>query len=122
MVVDDSITMRRVTSRVLEHRGLEVITARDGLDAVEAMFDRIPDLILLDIEMPRMDGYELASHVRNDPRLKHVPMVMITSRSGEKHRQHARELGVNGYLTKPYQETDLIEEVFEKLKMAVPEG
>ena len=122
MVVDDSITMRRVTARVLEHRGLEVMTARDGLDAVETMFDRVPDLMLLDIEMPRMDGYELATHVRNDPRLKDIPMIMITSRSGEKHRQHAKELGVNGYLTKPYQEADLIEHVFEHLKMPVPQG
>jgi chemosensory pili system protein ChpA (sensor histidine kinase/response regulator) len=122
MVVDDSITMRRVTARVLEHRGLEVMTARDGLDAVEAMFERVPDLILLDIEMPRMDGYELATHVRNDPRLTHVPMVMITSRSGEKHRQHAKDLGVNGYLTKPYQEADLVEEVFDQLRMPVPQG
>lgn len=122
MVVDDSITMRRVTSRVLEHRGLEVVTARDGLDAVEAMFDRVPDLILLDIEMPRMDGYELATHVRNDPRLKGVPMMMITSRSGEKHRQRAREIGVNDYLPKPYQEAELVEHVFELLKMQAPEG
>jgi chemosensory pili system protein ChpA (sensor histidine kinase/response regulator) len=122
MVVDDSITMRRVTSRVLEHRGLEVVTARDGLDAIEAMFERVPDLILLDIEMPRMDGYELASHVRNDPRLKEVPMMMITSRSGEKHRQRARELGVNNYLAKPYQEAELVKNVFELLEMAAPEG
>ncbi len=122
MVVDDSITMRRVTSRVLEHRGLEVITARDGLDAVELMFDRVPDLLLLDIEMPRMDGYELASHVRNDPRLRDIPMMMITSRSGEKHRQRARELGVNDYLAKPYQEAELINHVFALLKMTAPEG
>jgi len=122
MVVDDSITMRRVTSRVLEHRGLEVITARDGLDAVEAMFERVPDAILLDIEMPRMDGYELAGHVRNDPRLKHVPMMMITSRSGEKHRQRARELGVNDYLAKPYQEAELVQHVFDLLNMTSPEG
>jgi chemosensory pili system protein ChpA (sensor histidine kinase/response regulator) len=122
MVVDDSITMRRVTSRVLEHRGLEVVTARDGLDAIEAMFERVPDLILLDIEMPRMDGYELANHVRNDPRLKEVPMMMITSRSGEKHRQRARELGVNDYLAKPYQEAELVKHVFDLLEMAAPEG
>lgn len=122
LVVDDSITMRRVTSRVLEHHGLEVITARDGLDAVETMFERVPDLILLDIEMPRMDGYELATHVRNDPRLKDLPMIMITSRSGEKHRQRAREIGVNGYLTKPYQEAELIEEVFSYLSLPVPQG
>ena len=122
MVVDDSITMRRVTSRVLEHRGLEVITARDGLDAVEVMFERIPDLILLDIEMPRMDGYELASHVRNDPRLKNIPMMMITSRSGEKHRQRAQEVGVNDYLPKPYQEADLVRHVFELLNLELSEG
>src|SRR5690625_2487230 len=122
LVVDDSITMRRVTSRVLEHHGLEVITARDGLDAVETMFERVPDLILLDIEMPRMDGYELATHVRNDPRLKDLPMVMITSRSGEKHRERAREIGVNGYLTKLYQEADLIDEVFNYLNLPVPQG
>jgi len=122
MVVDDSITMRRVTSRVLEHRGLEVVTARDGLDAVEALFDRVPDLILLDIEMPRMDGYELATHVRNDPRLKEIPMMMITSRSGEKHRQRAKEIGVNDYLAKPYQEAELVEHVFELLKMTPTEG
>jgi len=122
LVVDDSITMRRVTSRVLEHRGLEVVTARDGLDAVETMFDRVPDLILLDIEMPRMDGYELATHVRNDPRLKGVPMMMITSRSGEKHRQRAREIGVDDYLAKPYQEAELVAHVFDLLKMAMPEG
>src|SRR5690625_1683527 len=122
LVVDDSITMRRVTSRVLEHHGLEVITARDGLDAVETRFERVPDLILLDIEMPRMDGYELATHVRTDPRLKDLPMITITSRSGEKHRQRAREIRVNGYLTKPYQEAELIEEVFSYLSLPVPQG
>ena len=122
MVVDDSITMRRVTSRVLEHRGLEVVTARDGLDAVEALFERVPDLMLLDIEMPRMDGYELATHVRNDPRLKHIPMMMITSRSGEKHRQRAQEIGVNDYLAKPYQEADLVQHVFELLNISPDEG
>ncbi len=116
MVVDDSITVRRVTSRVLEHHGLEVLTARDGLDAVETLVDRIPDLILLDIEMPRMDGYELAIHIRNDRRLKHIPMIMITSRSGEKHRQRAAEIGVDDYMSKPYNENDLIARVFGQLE------
>ena len=116
MVVDDSITVRRVTARVLEHHGLEVITARDGLDAVEMLVDRIPDLILLDIEMPRMDGYELAIHVRNDRRLRHIPMIMITSRGGEKHRQRATEIGVDEYMTKPYQENELIKRVFARLE------
>jgi len=85
MVVDDSITVRRVTQRLLERNGMRVLTARDGMDAVTLLQDHIPDIILLDIEMPRMDGYEVAAHVRNDPRLRDVPIIMITSRSGEKH-------------------------------------
>ncbi len=121
LIVDDSITMRRITSRVLENRELEVLTAKDGLDAIEVMYDRVPDVMLLDIEMPRMDGYELTTHVRNDPRLKAIPIMMITSRTGEKHRQHALDLGVNRYISKPYQETELIRNVFEMLELPVPE-
>jgi len=117
MVVDDSITMRKVTSRVLENHALEVMTAQDGLDAIENLHDRVPDLMLLDIEMPRMDGYELAEHVRGDPRLRHVPIVMITSRAGQKHRKRAREAGANDYMTKPYQEADLVAKVSEMLKI-----
>jgi len=111
LVVDDSITMRRVTQRLLERRGVRVVTARDGLDAITALQEHEPDIILLDIEMPRMDGYQFASHVRNDEKLKDVPIVMITSRSGEKHRAKAIELGVNDYLSKPYQEAQLIASV-----------
>jgi len=118
MVVDDSITMRKVTSRVLERHDMEVVTAKDGLDAVEKLQERIPDLMLLDIEMPRMDGYELATYMRNDSRLKHVPIIMITSRTGEKHRQRAFEIGVDRYLGKPYQEADLLRNVDEILKVA----
>jgi len=117
MVVDDSITMRKVTSRVLENHALEVMTAQDGLDAIEHLHERIPDLMLLDIEMPRMDGYELAEHVRADPRLQHIPIVMITSRSGQKHRKKARAAGANAYLTKPYQEAELLAQVGEMLKL-----
>jgi chemosensory pili system protein ChpA (sensor histidine kinase/response regulator) len=117
MVVDDSITMRKVTSRVLENHSLDVMTAQDGLDAIESLHDRIPDLMLLDIEMPRMDGYELAEHVRADPRLRHIPIVMITSRAGQKHRKKARDAGANAYLTKPYQEADLVAQVSEMLKI-----
>jgi len=109
LVVDDSITVRRVTQRLLERNGMRVMTAKDGLDAVGVLQDHVPDVILLDIEMPRMDGYEVASHVRNDPRLKDVPIVMITSRVGEKHRARAIELGVNDYLGKPYQEAQLLQ-------------
>jgi chemosensory pili system protein ChpA (sensor histidine kinase/response regulator) len=117
MVVDDSITMRKVTSRVLENHSLEVMTAQDGVDAIEKLHDRVPDLMLLDIEMPRMDGYELLQHVRADARLRHVPVVMITSRAGQKHRKKAREAGANDYLTKPYQEPELVEKVGELLDM-----
>jgi chemosensory pili system protein ChpA (sensor histidine kinase/response regulator) len=117
MVVDDSITMRKVTSRVLENHSIEVVTAQDGLDAIERLQERVPDMMLLDIEMPRMDGYELAQHVRSDARLRHVPIVMITSRAGQKHRKKAREAGANAYLTKPYQESDLVAQVSEVLNM-----
>ena len=111
LVVDDSITVRRVTQRLLERNGMRVVTAKDGLEAVSVLQDAVPDVILLDIEMPRMDGYEVASHVRNDARLKDVPIVMITSRVGEKHRARAIELGVNEYLGKPYQEGQLLQAI-----------
>jgi chemosensory pili system protein ChpA (sensor histidine kinase/response regulator) len=108
LVVDDSITMRRVTQRLLERRGVKVYTARDGLDAITVLQEHPVDILLLDIEMPRMDGYQLASHVRNDAKLRELPIIMITSRSGEKHRAKAIEIGVNDYLSKPYQESQLI--------------
>jgi chemosensory pili system protein ChpA (sensor histidine kinase/response regulator) len=115
MVVDDSVTMRKVTGRVLERHSFEVATAKDGLDALERMADFVPDLMLLDIEMPRMDGYELATAMKADPRLRNVPIIMITSRTGEKHRQRAMDLGVERYLGKPYQEAELMRNVFELL-------
>jgi chemosensory pili system protein ChpA (sensor histidine kinase/response regulator) len=111
LVVDDSITVRRVTQRLLERNGMRVLTAKDGVDAVSLLQDNLPDIILLDIEMPRMDGYEVAAHVRNDPRLKDIPIVMITSRVSEKHRARAIELGVDDYLGKPYQESQLLDAI-----------
>ena len=120
MVVDDSITMRKVTTRVLERNDMEVVTAKDGLDAVEKLQDKVPDVVLLDVEMPRMDGYELATYMKNDPRLKQVPIIMITSRTGEKHRQRAFEIGVERYLGKPYQEADLLRNVQETLSAKNP--
>jgi chemosensory pili system protein ChpA (sensor histidine kinase/response regulator) len=108
LIVDDSITVRRVTERLLERHNIRVLTAKDGLDAITVLQDHQPDVILLDIEMPRMDGYQFASHVRNDNRLKEIPIIMITSRSSEKHRARAIELGVNDYLVKPYQENQLL--------------
>ena len=111
MVVDDSITVRRVTQRLLERNGMRVLTAKDGVEAMALLQEHVPDVILLDIEMPRMDGYEVAAHVRNDARLVDVPIIMITSRVGDKHRARAIELGVDDYLGKPYQESQLLDAI-----------
>ncbi|MGW8309446.1 MAG: Hpt domain-containing protein [Thiogranum sp.] len=111
MVVDDSITVRKVTSRLLERNDMNVIAAKDGVDAVSKLQDRVPDIMLLDIEMPRMDGFELVTHVRNEPRLRAIPIIMITSRTGDKHRQRAMQIGVDRYLGKPFQETELLENI-----------
>src|SRR4029450_7071695 len=111
LVVDDSITVRRVTQRLLERNGMRVMTAKDGIEAMALLQEHVPDVILLDIEMPRMDGYEVAAHVRNDARIADVPIVMITSRVGGKHRAGAIELGVDDYLGKPYQEAQLLDAI-----------
>ena len=120
MVVDDSITMRKVNSRVLESQGIEAITAKDGQDAVEQLQNRIPDIMLLDIEMPRMDGFQLAEFIRGDARLRDIPIIMITSRSGQKHRDRAMQAGANAYLTKPYREPELIQTVSRLLSRKEP--
>ena len=114
MVIDDSVTVRKVTTRLLERNGMEVITAKDGVDAIAQLQDCKPDVMLLDIEMPRMDGFEVATLVRHDERLKNVPIIMITSRTGKKHRERALSIGVNEYLGKPFQEKDLLK-VIERL-------
>jgi len=111
MVVDDSVTVRKVTSRLLERNGMNVMTAKDGVDAISQLQERKPDIMLLDIEMPRMDGFEVAALVRHDERLKDLPIIMITSRTGEKHRERALAIGVNQYLGKPYQESLLLESI-----------
>ncbi|MCO7571513.1 Hpt domain-containing protein [Pseudomonas chlororaphis] len=111
LVVDDSVTVRKVTSRLLERHGMNVLTAKDGVDAMTLLAEHTPDLMLLDIEMPRMDGFEVAIQVRNDPRLQHLPIIMITSRTGQKHRDRAMAIGVNDYLGKPYQESVLLESI-----------
>lgn len=108
LVVDDSVTVRKVTTRLLERYGMEVLTAKDGVDALAVLQDIMPDLMLLDIEMPRMDGFEVASQVRHDSRLKGLPIIMITSRTGDKHRDRAMAIGVNEYLGKPFQEDLLL--------------
>ncbi|OIQ78691.1 chemotaxis protein CheA [mine drainage metagenome] len=110
LVVDDSITVRRVTQRFLTRNGYLVQLAKDGLDALEQLqqTSTLPDVILLDIEMPRMDGFDLTRNIRADSRLKHLPIIMITSRIADKHRNYAAQLGVNHYLGKPYSETELL--------------
>ena len=95
------------------------MVAKDGIDAVEQLRDRIPDLMLVDIEMPRMDGYELTTRVRSDENLKQIPIIIITSRAGSKHRQKAIDLGVDIYMSKPYQEEELfknIDNLLERLQ------
>lgn len=111
MVIDDSVTVRKVTTRLLERNGYEVITAKDGVDAIAILQDFKPDIMLLDIEMPRMDGFEVATLVRHDERLQDTPIIMITSRTGQKHKERALSIGVNGYLGKPFQEHDLLENI-----------
>jgi chemosensory pili system protein ChpA (sensor histidine kinase/response regulator) len=115
LVVDDSLTVRKITTRLLTREGFRVDSAKDGVDALEKMRDLVPDVVLLDVEMPRMDGFELARVMRSDARLKSVPIIMITSRTADKHRNRAMEIGVNVYLGKPYQEQQLLDSIAEQL-------
>jgi len=108
LVVDDSITVRRVTQRLLQREGYRVSMAADGLQALERLQEERPSVVLSDIEMPRMDGFDLARNIRGDVRLRELPIIMITSRIAEKHREHAKELGVDHYLGKPYAEDELL--------------
>jgi len=108
LVVDDSLTVRKITTRLLEREGYRALTAKDGLDALQVLADNNPDVILLDIEMPRMDGFEFTKTLKADNRQSDIPIIMITSRTAEKHRSHAMELGVNEYLGKPYQDDQLL--------------
>jgi chemosensory pili system protein ChpA (sensor histidine kinase/response regulator) len=116
LVVDDSLTMRKVLSRVLEREDFEVITANDGMDAIQKLQLFTPDIILTDIEMPRMDGFEFARYVRDNEKTSNTPLIVISSRTAEKHRNVAKELGVNAFLGKPVQDEELIEQVNALLK------
>ena len=111
MIVDDSVTVRKVTSRLLERQGYDVVTAKDGVDAIEQLENVKPDLMLLDIEMPRMDGFEVTNLVRHHEVHQDLPIIMITSRTGEKHRERAFSLGVTHYMGKPFQEAELLSNV-----------
>jgi chemosensory pili system protein ChpA (sensor histidine kinase/response regulator) len=120
MIVDDSLTVRKITSRLLVREGFRVATAKDGLDALQVLADEAPDLILLDIEMPRMDGFEFTKTLKSDPANARIPIVMITSRTADKHRARAAELGVDLYLGKPFQEEELLRNLREMLGVAAP--
>ena len=111
MVVDDSLTVRKITGRLLSKEGYQVVTAKDGVDALQQLQEYRPAVMLVDIEMPRMDGFELTKNVRGDAATAGIPIIMITSRTAEKHRNYARELGVNVYLGKPYQEEELLSHI-----------
>lgn len=115
MIVDDSVSVRRVTSNLIKSAGWLPVTAKDGVDGLESLqgMDCKPDLFLLDIEMPRMDGYEFLSVLRTQEEYRNTPIVMVTSRAGEKHRQKAMNLGATGYLVKPYQDDELLRLVRE---------
>jgi chemosensory pili system protein ChpA (sensor histidine kinase/response regulator) len=108
LVVDDSITVRRVTQRLLQREGYRVALAADGLQGLEQLQAERPAVVLSDIEMPRMDGFDFVRNIRADERLRDLPVIMITSRIAAKHRDHADELGVDHYLGKPYSEEELL--------------
>ena len=120
MVVDDSLTVRRVTQRLLLREGYRVLLAKDGLDALERLAESVPRVVLSDIEMPRMDGFDLVRNMRADARLRDIPVIMITSRIAQKHRDYAAELGVDHYLGKPYAEEDLLSLVAGYTRVPVP--
>ena len=122
MVVDDSLTVRRVTQRLLVREGYRVVTAKDGLDALERLAEERPAVLLSDIEMPRMDGFDLVRNVRADSRLAGLPVIMITSRIAQKHKDYAAELGVDHYLGKPYAEDELLGLIARHVASAAPVG
>jgi chemosensory pili system protein ChpA (sensor histidine kinase/response regulator) len=109
LVVDDSLSARRSLAQLLSDSGFRVTTARDGLEAVEALIASRPDILFVDFEMPRMNGVELTAHVRSRDETRHLPIVMVTSRSTAKHREQAEAAGVNAYLTKPVTDDALLQ-------------
>ena len=120
MVVDDSLTVRKVTQRLLEREGYQVMLAKDGVDALEHLQETVPDLMLVDIEMPRMDGFDLTRNIRGNDSTAGVPIIMITSRTADKHRNYALDLGVNAYFGKPFQEDMLLAAISGLLNREMP--
>jgi chemosensory pili system protein ChpA (sensor histidine kinase/response regulator) len=120
LVVDDSLTVRRVTQRLLVREGYRVTLAKDGIEALERLAEELPQVVLSDIEMPRMDGFDLVRNIRGDARLRSLPVIMITSRIAQRHRDYAAELGVDHYLGKPYSEEDLLALIGRYTAMPAP--
>jgi CheY-like chemotaxis protein len=108
LIVDDSPSVRRVVSTMLKQHNWEVQTARDGVEALEMITRETPAAVLLDIEMPRMDGFELMATVRAQEQYRTLPLIILTSRAGAKHQQHAMQLGASAYVVKPYQDEELV--------------
>ncbi len=111
LVVDDSLTMRKVLGRLLEREGFEVLVAKDGMDAMQLLQETVPDIILTDIEMPRMDGFGLSRNIRDDARTANTPLIMISSRTADKHQNLAQDIGVDAFFGKPVQDDELIAKV-----------
>ena len=109
MIVDDSVSVRQVLTRFIEENGFRALAAKDGIDALDKLSNDIPDLIVLDIEMPRMNGYELLSAIRSEKAYQHIPVIMLTSRTASKHRKKAMSLGANGFIVKPYKDIEFLE-------------
>ena len=118
LVADDEAINRQLIQRRLEREGYRVLTAKDGVDALEQLKGELPVIMLVDIEMPRMDGFDLTKNVRGDPRTARIPIVMISSRTADKHRNQAAQLGVNAFLGKPYQESELLQHIAQHLRAA----
>ncbi len=119
LVVDDSLTVRKITGRLLSREGYIVLVAKDGVEALEKMRDQVPDVMITDVEMPRMDGFDLTRSVRAEAAFKGLPIIMITSRTADKHRQHASELGVDVFLGKPYEESELLGHIATLAKRSI---
>ena len=108
LVVDDSLTVRKVTCRLLEREGCDVLIAKNGAEAISILKESIPDVMLIDLEMPKMNGFELIKNVRSSPQTAAIPVIIISSRTAEKHQKIAKDLGVNVFLGKPYKEEELL--------------
>ena len=115
LIVDDSLSVRKSLSQLVQDAGYEPILARDGIEALEVMQKTMPNLILTDLEMPRMTGLELAIHVRSNPDNINLPIMMITSRTMVKHQEEAQKAGINEYITKPFSEDELVTKIGEAL-------